>query len=112
MQPITFTKAAIEHLMQMLKKENGKGFRLSIKKTGCSGYAYVPAIITEVKNEDLHFFAGELPVYVDSLALSFVSGLRIDYVEDKNIGLKQKRLLFMNPNEKNRCGCGESFTIE
>ncbi len=112
MNPITLTDAAVEHLMQMLKKDNGKGFRLSIKKTGCSGFAYVPSIVDQVKNDDLHFLARALPVYIDPACLSFVSGLVIDYVEDKSLGLKQKRLVFINPNEKNRCGCGESFTVE
>ena len=42
----------------------------------------------------------------------FVKDLVIDYVSDAITGIKQKRLVFVNPNEKNRCGCGESFTIE
>lgn len=113
-QIITLTDAAATHIKQMLENRSGGiGFRLSIKKTGCSGLAYVPNIIAEVNQTDIHFVAQEgLPVYVDSLCKAFVNGLIIDYVSERGTGLKQKRLVFINPNEKNRCGCGESFTIE
>ena len=114
MSIITLTDAAVLHIKTMLAKQSDSvGFRLSIKKTGCSGYAYVPDIITEVKTKDLHFVAQEgLHVYVDPQSEDVVKGVVIDYVSDTTIGLKQKRLVFINPNEKNRCGCGESFTIE
>jgi len=109
---ITLTNPAIEHIKKMLEKtENGVGFRLSIKKTGCSGYAYVPDIIETVKPNDIHFVCDGLDVYVDPTCKEFIENLIIDYLAD-SVGLKQKRLVFINPNEKNRCGCGESFTIE
>jgi iron-sulfur cluster assembly protein len=111
---ITLTDAAVSHIKTMLNKtSNSVGFRLSIKKTGCSGYAYVPAIIEQVIPTDLYFVAQEgLPVYIDPACESFIKNLIIDYIADNSLGLKQKRLVFINPNEKNRCGCGESFTIE
>lgn len=110
---ITLTDAASEHIKQMLdKKQNAIGFRLSIKKTGCSGYAYVPDIIDKTHESDIHFVAGSgLSVFVDPACAEFVNGLVIDYVSESGTGLKQKRLVFINPNEKNRCGCGESFTV-
>ena len=112
---ITFTAAAVEHIQRMLQTEpEAKGFRLSIKKTGCSGYAYVPKIIDAVIEGDIHFLVQEkLPVYVDPACATFIEGTVIDYVsEEYGTGIKQKRLVFINPHEKNRCGCGESFTIE
>ncbi len=111
---ITLTDAAVTHIKSMLKKqEGGIGFRLSIKKTGCSGYAYVPDIIQTVNENDIHFTEADLDVYVDSASEQFIKGVIVDYVTDTDtLGLKQKRLIFINPNEKNRCGCGESFTIE
>lgn len=114
MSIVTLTDAAIAHIKTMLSKQSqGIGFRLSIKKTGCSGYAYVPDIIEQVKENDIHFVCDGLAVYIDPACESFVKGLMIDYVADTDsLGLKQKRLVFINPNEKNRCGCGESFTIE
>lgn len=114
MNIITLTHAALTHIKSMLEKQkNGVGFRLSIKKTGCSGFAYVPAIIEKTQENDIHFTQDQLEIYIDSTSEHFLKGLVIDYVADTNaLGLKQKRLIFKNPNEKNRCGCGESFTIE
>jgi iron-sulfur cluster assembly protein len=113
MHPISFTDSALKHLLKELAKhQNGVGFRLSLKKTGCSGEAYVPSIIKEVKPDDLHFIVGDLPVYIDPACLQVVQGLTIDFIEDKTDLLKQKRLIYINPNEKNRCGCGESFTTK
>lgn len=62
---------------------------------------------------DLHFtIQPDLTVYIDPACQSFIQGVVVDYVSDNAVGLKQKKLVFINPNEKNRCGCGESFTIE
>lgn len=110
---ITMTDAAAMHIKSMLaKNQNAIGFRLSIKKTGCSGYAYVPEIIEQVNEKDIHFVChDDLAVYVDSDSANFISGLMIDYVAETDAGIKQKRLVYINPNEKNRCGCGESFTL-
>jgi iron-sulfur cluster assembly accessory protein len=109
---ITLTPAATDHIKKMLEQNyKGVGFRLSVKKTGCSGFAYVPDIIEYVNTTDIHFIQDELHVYVDPACETFIKGLIIDYVADAT-SLKQKRLVFINPNEKNRCGCGESFTIE
>lgn len=113
---ISITDAAAEHILKIMEQTtNAMGFRLSLKKTGCSGYAYVPDVIKQeqVNNNDFHFVAQHnLQVYVDSAHEEFLKGTVIDYVADTNVGLKQKRLVFINPNEKNRCGCGESFTTE
>lgn len=109
---ITLTDAAVEHIKKMVgKTEKSIGFRLSIKKTGCSGYSYVPDIISQINAKDIHFTCDGLNIYIDSAFEELLTGVIIDYVAD-NVGLKQKRLVFINPNEKNRCGCGESFTIE
>ncbi len=114
MNPITFTDAAVDHIQKMLQQNaKGVGFRLSIKKTGCSGFAYVPDIIESEKKDDIHFVAQKnLQVYVDPASLEFLQDILVDYVADNAPGLKQKRLVFVNPKEKGRCGCGESFTIE
>lgn len=114
MNPITFTDAAVLHINHMLSKNpKGVGFRLSVKKTGCSGFAYVPDIIEQVRDQDIHFMVQQgLQVFVDPNSLQYLQDLLIDYVADEALGLKQKRLVFVNPKEKGRCGCGESFTIE
>ena len=94
---ITLTPAAANHIKDMLDKQSGGiGFRLSIKKTGCSGYAYLPEIIDSVNATDLHFIAENgLPVYVDVKCQELVSGLVIDYVEENHAGIKQKRLVYI-----------------
>jgi iron-sulfur cluster assembly protein len=95
------------------KTPNAIGFRLSIKKTGCSGFAYVPDIIEKTIETDIHFEVQQgLQVYVDVNSLQYLQDILIDYVVEEGHGLKQKRLIFVNPKEKGRCGCGESFTIE
>jgi iron-sulfur cluster assembly protein len=111
---ITLTDAAIEHLTNLVAQDDTAiGFRLSLKKTGCSGYAYQPDIIKNALATDIHFSTRNLAVYIDPACEKFIQGLVIDYVIDENNKiLKQKRLVFINPQEKNRCGCGESFTIE
>jgi len=113
MNKIKLTDAAITHLTSLIdKNKNHIGFRLSLKKTGCSGYSYVPNIITEINPSDIHFIAHpDLPVYLDSQWADVFKDLVIDYIEDTSLGIKQKRLVFINPNEQNRCGCGESFTL-
>jgi iron-sulfur cluster assembly protein len=111
--PVKFTDAAVEHIAGMLQKhQGGVGFRLSVKKTGCSGFAYLPTIVEEVKAGDIHFVANDnLPVFIDPKALEFFDELVVDYVAEEGHVLKQRRLVFINPKETGRCGCGESFTV-
>lgn len=110
---ITFTDSASAYIKKMLQKESGVGFRLSIKKTGCSGYSYYPTVVQEPELSDFVFETPQgLKIFVDKKWLDLLKGLQIDYIEEDKSGLKQKRLVFMNPNESSRCGCGESFHVE
>jgi iron-sulfur cluster assembly protein len=110
---VEITNAALAHLMTLVNEENAIGFRLSLKKTGCSGQAYVPKIIKEIVASDLHFVTqNNLKVYIDSLHQDFLTGTLIDYIEENKNGFKQKRLVFINRKEKSRCGCGESFKTD
>ena len=110
---IIFTDAASTYIKKMLEKDNGIGFRLSIKKTGCSGYSYSPAVIKTVNPADIQFeLANGVSIFIDATWQHLLQDLQIDFVEEEKAGLKQKRLVFTNPNEASRCGCGESFHIE
>lgn len=110
---ITFSDAACAYIKAMVNKKGGIGFRLSVKKTGCSGYSYFPAIVETENSQDIKLnLADDLTIYIDTTWLSLLDGLQIDYVEEDKTGLKQKRLVFTNPKEASRCGCGESFHIE
>ena len=112
---ITITPRAIEYIKNYLMKKNGMAFRLSIKKTGCSGYTYAPSIVherDEIKTQDEIVMHDGIKIIIDASWLHLLKEVQIDYIEEEKAGLKQKRLLFTNPNEKSRCGCGESFHVE
>jgi len=109
--PITLTDAAVNHIQTMIQKDGkAQAFRLSVKKTGCSGNAYLPEIVATGLTTDLYFKTQQgLTVYIDSKCVELINGLIVDYAAEEGNILKQKHLIFINPNEKNRCGCGESF---
>ena len=110
---ITFTTAAAEYIKKMVEKTNSVGFRISVKKTGCSGYAYLPAVIEKINEHDQTVtISSGVKIFVDTAWLDLLQDLQVDYVEEDKLGLKQKRLVFKNPKEGNRCGCGESFQID
>lgn len=110
---IKLTEAANQYLQMMLKKHQAVGMRISIKKTGCSGYAYAPSMIQTIIPTDVSVnFANGITVFIDPTWQHLLTGITIDYVEEDKSGLKQKKLMFINPNEANRCGCGESFHVE
>ncbi len=110
---ITLTDSASTYIKKMVEKTHGAGFRLTIKKTGCSGYSYLPSVIENVNAADLTFkTANDVTIYVDATWLHLLQGLHVDFIEEDKSGLKQKRLVFSNPNESSRCGCGESFHVE
>ena len=105
---ITLTNAAGSHIERFLQKRGkGLGVRLGVKTTGCSGLAYVIEYADEVSVDDTVFEDKGIKVIVDAKSLVYLDGTELDFVkEGLNEGFK-----FTNPNEKNRCGCGESFSI-
>lgn len=107
LQPIKLTPAAIAHTQKILAKHGkGIGLRLGIKKTGCSGFGYEVAIADDVTEQD-HVFpqASECVVVVDKNSYVYLQGMTVDYVRK---GLNAN-FVFLNPNAKVTCGCGESF---
>lgn len=110
---IDLSDTAREHIMRLLEKEQGIGFRVSIKKTGCSGYSYVPTIVHEAKADDAVLSGiAAFPIFIDTHYAELLEKIYIDLIEDNVMGLKQKKLVFNNPKEAGRCGCGESFHID
>lgn len=110
--PISVTESACAYLNKMLAAKPDTIFRLSIKKTGCSGYSYFPEIANEPRSSDTAMRVNDsITIYLDTTWLHLLNGITMDYVEEEKIGLKQKRLLFINPKESGRCGCGESFHV-
>jgi iron-sulfur cluster assembly protein len=107
---ITLTEQAQTQIKSLLNKRRlGKGIRIGVKTTGCSGLAYV----LEYLNEDKFDPTAERIVYQDFIVqiytkdVVYLRGLVVDYVKN---GLNEG-FEFLNPNERDRCGCGESFRI-
>ena len=105
---ITLTKAAAERVENFLaKRGKGIGLRLGVKTTGCSGMAYTMEFADALEDTDTVFEAGTVKLIIDPKSLVYLEGTELDYTrEGLNEGFK-----FTNPNEKARCGCGESFTV-
>ena len=107
-QLMTLTEVAAERLSRLYEKgEQGKLLRISVKTKGCSGLSYdmtwtdAPALTDEIVKDK------GLTVLVDSKASLFLIGTVMDY-ETKAL---TAGFTFTNPNEKGRCGCGESFHV-
>lgn len=110
---LTFSETASGYIRKMLDQKEGVVFRLSVKKTGCSGFSYLPTIVDKPEPGDIELnLPAGLQIYIDAAWIDLLQGVRIDYVEENKSGLKQKRLVFSNPNESGRCGCGESFHVD
>jgi iron-sulfur cluster assembly protein len=105
---VTLTDRAAQHVQRyMQKRGKGVGLRLGVKTTGCSGLAYKLEFADEMLPEDQAFECNGVRVLIDPKSLAYLDGTELDYVkEGLNEGFK-----FNNPNEKDRCGCGESFNV-
>ena len=104
---ITVTETAKKKILQQVSRRGGMGIRVGVKTTGCSGLAYVLEYVDELTDgDDVELFDG-FSVVVNKSAQPYLMGLEIDYVrKGLNEGFE-----FNNPNERDRCGCGESFRI-
>ena len=105
---VTLTDRAAQHVQRYIEKRGkGVGLRLGVKTTGCSGLAYKIEFADDVKPEDNTFESNGVRVLIDPKSLAYLDGTELDFVrEGLNEGFK-----FNNPNEKDRCGCGESFNV-
>ena len=105
---ITMTEQAAKHVSNYLaKRGKGVGVRLGVRTTGCSGMAYKLEFADESQPEDIVFESQGLKVLIDPKSLPYLDGTELDYTrEGLNEGFK-----FNNPNVKDECGCGESFTV-
>jgi iron-sulfur cluster assembly protein len=105
---ITVTNTASKRIQDNLaRRGHGVGIRLGVRTTGCSGLAYVLEYVDTLDPDDTSFEQDGFVVVVDPKSLSLMDGLEIDYVrQGLNEGFE-----FKNPNERDRCGCGESFRI-
>ena len=106
---IELTETAAEHVNKMLaQRGKGLGLRLGTKKSGCTGFAYVVDYADEVNDDDIVFESQGITVVVNKTSLENIDGMTVDY--QKNNALNQG-FDFINPNIKDMCGCGESFSV-
>lgn len=106
--PVTLTPSAASRVSSHLQtRSGGEGLRVSVKTSGCSGYAYQLDYADEIADTDLVFESHGVKVVVEKEDMHFLEGVEVDYVED---GLSSA-FHFKNPNVTEQCGCGESFTV-
>jgi iron-sulfur cluster assembly protein len=106
---IQLTAAARQRMQTFLAaRPEAAGVRFGVRKTGCSGYAYIVEIADRLDAGDKLFEQDGVRLVVDPKSVSFVDGTEIDFTRQ---GLNSA-FVFRNPNVKGECGCGESFTVE
>jgi iron-sulfur cluster assembly protein len=105
---VTMTERAARHVAGFLERRGkGMGLRLGVRTTGCSGMAYKLEYADAARPEDQQFESHGVKIFIDPKSMSYLDGTELDFVrEGLNEGFK-----FNNPQEKNRCGCGESFNV-
>jgi len=105
---VTVTEAAAKHVRKYLaRRGKGVGVRLGVKTTGCSGLAYKLEYADAAAPDDVVFESQGVQVLIEPKSLPYLNGTVLDFVrEGLNEGFK-----FSNPNERDRCGCGESFRV-
>ena len=105
---VTVTESAAQQIQrQLTKRGSGLGLRLAVKKSGCSGYAYVLDYVDALVENDEVFEQFDVKVIVKREDLDVLNGIEIDYRKDGlNAAFK-----FNNPNVTGTCGCGESFAV-
>ena len=105
---ITLTEAAARHVSRYLaRRGQGLGVRRGVKTSGCSGLAYQLEYVDQAEPEDVVFENHGVKLLIDPKSLAYIDGTHLDFVrEGLNEGFR-----FSNPNDRDKCGCGESFRV-
>lgn len=105
---VSLTSSASKRVKSYLdKRGRGIGLRVGVKRTGCSGWAYVVDYADSIDDEDVVFDGDDVKVIVDKESLELIDGTEVDFVKE---GLNEA-FKFRNPRSKSECGCGESFNV-
>jgi iron-sulfur cluster assembly protein len=105
---ITMSEAAADRVKQFMhNRGKGVGVRLGVKTSGCSGLAYVLEFVDDLNDDDVVFEDRDVKVIIDQKSLVYLDGTELGYGKE---GLNEG-FTFNNPNVKDECGCGESFTV-
>ncbi len=108
-QILKLSDNAVQRIKEImtLNKTNAVGVRIGVKSGGCAGMSYVMEYAEDVKpNEEVIEEKG-IKVFIDPKAIMYLLGTEMDYKKDKF----SSQFVFKNPNETERCGCGESFKV-
>jgi len=106
---IHLTESAASHVKKMLAtQEKAIGLRLGTKKSGCTGFSYVVDYAEEVGDNDEVLESRGVKLVVDRDSLPMLEGMEVDFV---TTNLLNQGFEFHNPNVKEQCGCGESFSV-
>lgn len=106
---VSMTEAAVQHIRKMLtQSDSKKGVRLGVKKSGCSGFKYDIEFVEQAEDTDQAIkIANDVTLFIAEDAKAYVRGTVIDFTKE---GLNST-IKFNNPNAKDLCGCGESFSV-
>lgn len=105
---ISLTDTAAKKIKEKIKQRGkGEGLRIGVKTTGCSGLAYVLEYVDYIGPYTPMYEVNGIQIYIDPKHEPYLQGMIIDYVRN---GLNEG-FDFRNPNERDRCGCGESFRV-
>ncbi|MDR1361647.1 MAG: iron-sulfur cluster assembly accessory protein [Holosporaceae bacterium] len=105
---VDFTASAMNFLKKTVTEKSCLGVRFDIANGGCHGITYVVDPVEAVDESDFSWEQDGLCVYVTARAAIFVSGMTVDYVENGLTG----HLVFQNPNARQSCNCGRSFSAD
>ena len=108
-QVIKLSDNAANRIKEIMSKadNNAIGVRVGVKSGGCAGMSYVMEYAKESKKNEEVIEDKGVKVFIDANAIMYLLGTEMDYKKDKF----SSQFVFKNPNETERCGCGESFKV-
>ena len=108
-QIISLSENAANRIKEIMSKaeKDSLGVRVGVKSGGCAGMSYMMEYAKEAKKNEEVIEDKGVKVFIDSNAIMYLLGTEMDYKTDKF----SSQFVFKNPNETERCGCGESFKV-
>ena len=108
-QIITLSNNAAERIKEIMAnaEDNSIGVRIGVKSGGCAGMTYIMEYTKEANPNDELIEDKGVKVFIDSAAVMYLLGTEMDYKQEE----MSSTFVFNNPNETERCGCGESFKV-
>jgi len=106
--PVTLTSKAVEMVKDAMEREGlqGHAIRIGVMGGGCAGFQYSMDFEKDARDGDLSFEVDGVRIFVDPMSSMYLQGVTVDYVQ----GIQGAGFKFSNPNAKNTCGCGSSFS--